>query len=533
MIRFISTAIVSILSVALSQAQSFSVSPSQIDMGVVLETQSSSRFVSIENLTSDAMTFEIILPVQEGFSAGQSSITIAGQGRDSVEVSFQPIHNVYHNQEMLILPQNGLGGIAIDLRAQGRYSNTYYSSTENQEGEALKAALKSRISQGYVQLSYNQARNEMYMQIDNQKTNGQGASVNTLECVYTGTLVTSYVDRTDAQLQGFNTEHTFPQGFFNQGLPMRSDIHHLFPTTQSSNSTRGNKPFGTVSNPTWQVGGSKSNSSRFEPRDVHKGAVARAVLYFVVRYQDYAGHLAQQETVLRQWHQAFPPTDVDKNRNDDVFSVQNNRNPFVDYPQFLDRISSISGTATVALESAYFLPSDQIEYDTVTGPRLYSYPIVNTGNTSLTVNAPVFSDPRLKDLSGTSFPTTLVPGEDLTLDIQLNTVGTPGLDATMTIDLIGADDISVPVTAFWTLASSIDQDWPESWDLLSTSEGFEIGFGQNEVATWKVITMDGRVLKSDNMTGSAARIRMTGTSHGIYLLEIQTNQQSRVRRVRW
>lgn len=533
MIRTLTLLFLSVICYVPGFAQLFTVSDAQINMGIVLETQQTSEFLAIENLTGDSLTVSFILPEDKGFSATPSSLVIPALGTDSVEVFFQPIHNVFHNQELLVLPDNGLGGLTVDLRAQGRYSNSYYSTTENKEGEALKAALKSRISQGYVQLSYNQARDEMYMDIDNQKENGQGASVNTLECVYTGTLVTSYTNRTDAQLQGFNTEHTFPQGFFSQNLPMRSDIHHLFPTTQSSNSERGNKPFGTVSSPGWQVGGSKSNSSTFEPRDVHKGATARAILYFVIRYQDYAGHLAQQETILRQWHTDFPPTAVDEARNDGIFAVQNNRNPFVDYPQFLDRISSVSGTATVADQFSYFLPEDQIDFDTITGPRIYTYPIVNTGNQPLTIEAPVFSDTRLQEVGGTSFPATLVPGEDLLLEIQINTVDNPGLNATMTLEVGEADNISVPVTAFWTRESSIDSSWPSSWNLLSDSEGFEVEFNRYFPGEWTLLSVDGQIVQSGVFAGSNVQIMMAGAAAGIYLIEIRSEDKSLYRRVRW
>ena len=46
---------------------------------------------------------------------------------------------------------------------------------------------------------------------------------------------------------GFNTEHTFPQSFFSQNLPMRSDLFHIFPTLATANSERANFPFGVVS----------------------------------------------------------------------------------------------------------------------------------------------------------------------------------------------------------------------------------------------------------------------------------------------
>ena len=67
-----------------------------------------------------------------------------------------------------------------DLIGQGRYSKSYYSATENKEEELLKDAIQTLTGNGYVSLGYNTARDKMFMIIDNQAVNGQGASQNTL-----------------------------------------------------------------------------------------------------------------------------------------------------------------------------------------------------------------------------------------------------------------------------------------------------------------------------------------------------------------
>lgn len=516
-----------------SFSQTITTSTTQLDFGAVLETQKSTLNLIVSNTSGETIDVSAVLPLDEGYSVEPAMLTLAAQDADTFFVSFQPIHNVFHDQELILLPEPGLGAISIDLNAQGRYSLNYYSSTENKEGEALKTALKTRIGQGYVQLSYSGARDPMFMTIDNQKTNGQGAAVNTLECVYTGTLVTSYTSRTDAQLQGFNTEHTFPQGFFNQNLPMRSDIHHLFPTTVSSNSERGNKPFGTVSSPSWTVGGSKSNSSRFEPRDEQKGATARAMCYFVIRYQDYSNHFSSQETILRQWHKDFPPTAIDSARNEGIFAVQKNRNPFVDYPQFIDRMSTLVGTATVAQVSSYLAAEPAIDFDTITGPRVYSFPIVNTGNQPLTFQQPVFDDSRLSETSGISFPATVAVGEDLTIEITLNTIDNPGLDANMDMQVTGADDLSVPITAFWTLEASLENLWPEAWTFSSTPDGYEITFQSPRNVEWTLSDIQGKTIRSGVSGSQSLEVEMNGFSKGYYLLNLNSGEKRVFRRLLW
>ncbi len=514
-------------------AQQITLSETQLDFGIVLESSPASLSVALTNPSDESVTIFALLPETNGFSVSPDSLMLAPGATDSFQIDFLPIHNLYHNQELLLIPNNYRGALSLDLRAQGRYSRTYYSTTENKSGSALKSALKSRLGQGYIQLTYSAARDHMYMTIDNQKTNGQGAGVNTLECVYTGTQVTSYSDRTDAQLQGFNTEHTFPQGFFGQNLPMRSDIHHLFPTTVSSNSERGNKPFGVVTNPTWQVGGSKSGSSNFEPRDTHKGAVARAMFYFVVRYQDYANHFHNQETILRQWHEDFPPDAVDRKRNGDVQSVQGNRNPFVDYPQLINRMAALTGNADLPDVESYRLPELEIDFDTVTKPTVYHYPIVNTGNVPLTIEAPQFNDNRLSETSGTNFPATLVPGEDLPMEITLNTVDNPGLDASMSIAVSNGDTLDIPVVAFWTREASIDKSWPTGWVLRPVPGGYVVDFDSPHSRHWTLTSLQGRLVQEGVQDGNSLRIGMHEMLTGMYLLGVEASGRWSFRRLRW
>ncbi len=504
-----------------------------LDFGVVLDTSPKTLALVLSNPSSGPTTIYAVLPESNGFAVSPDSMVLAAGNMDTFFVTFSPRHNVYHNQELLLLPDRHRGALTIDLLAQGRYSNSYYQTTENLAGEALKTALRNRLAQGYTQLSYNQARDQMYMSLDNQRFNGQGATVNTLECVYTGTVITGFSDRTTAQFMGFNTEHTFPQGFFGQNLPMRSDIHHLFPTTESSNSERANLPFGVVPNPTWQVGGSRSNGTRFEPRDAHKGPVARSMSYFVLRYQNYQGFYAPQEAILRQWHEQYPPTSVEIARNEGIFSTQKNRNPFVDYPQFIERISSLSGTAVLPVVEEYFPPESVIDFDTLTGPAIYAFPLVNTGTEILQVEAPLFDDPRLSESSNLSYPYSLAPGESLPLDIALQTTGTPGLNGQLLLPIRGLDTLVVPVRAVWTLAADLHASWPDAWRVLPTQEGYRITWPPDAPRKWRLTNPLGQTLLQGESHTDHVDIRLTQIPSGTYVLVVEDQTRRSVRRVIW
>ena len=223
-------------------AQILSVDSASINFGVTMVGASDSALITISNSHFDSVQVNNIKFYSTygefPFTASTSQFTIPVNGSKSVWVYFTPDQNILHNSTMVIQHNETSGHESIAISGQGRFPLTYYNTTENLVEQALKTALKTRLGQGYVQLSYSGARDPMFMTIDNKAANGQGATTNTLECVYTGFNKTGYTSRSNAQTTSpnFNTEHTFPQGFFNSNLPMRSDIHHLFPTTNNSNS---------------------------------------------------------------------------------------------------------------------------------------------------------------------------------------------------------------------------------------------------------------------------------------------------------
>ncbi len=143
-----------------------------------------------------------------------------------------------------------------------------------------------------------------------------------------------------------NCEHTWPQSRFNSRFSkgiQKSDLHHLFPTDSKANGVRGNSRFTDVHNgksvagcPASQTEG--RSGGRYEPPAEHKGNVARALFYFSIRYQIQIDK--NEEATLKRWHIQDPVDASEMERNDQVFNVQHNRNPFVDYPELVDQISN-------------------------------------------------------------------------------------------------------------------------------------------------------------------------------------------------
>ncbi|ATB31160.1 endonuclease I [Melittangium boletus DSM 14713] len=203
------------------------------------------------------------------------------------------------------------------------------SPTDGLKDKALIQALHDASAQ-HKDLGYNQARKIIFTALDNH--DGK------VECVYTGReLATDKIPNSN----DMNTEHSWPQSKGATGAA-KSDLHHLFPTDSKANSIRGNYPFGVVKDVKWSQDGSKFGKDAngqlvFEPRDEHKGNVARALFYFSTVYGKPIP--AGDEAVLKQWNKLDQVDAAEVARNDAIQGYQGNRNPFVDDASLADRIS--------------------------------------------------------------------------------------------------------------------------------------------------------------------------------------------------
>lgn len=218
----------------------------------------------------------------------------------------------------------------------------------NLEGGALIQALQDQYRPNGL-LDYGNARDTMYRNVD--------ARNDTLYCVYTGYSV--YLppgeDPTTAAFEngtGINTEHTYPRAKGAEAPTPEADMHHLFPTRAAVNAARGNFPFADIPpnqvNSWYYLDQQQSNTpgsnialySRvgdqvFEPRDDHKGDVARAMFYFYTVYQQEANaadpdFFEQQRVTLCQWHYSDPVSEKEWNRTHAIAPYQEGKaNPFV------------------------------------------------------------------------------------------------------------------------------------------------------------------------------------------------------------
>lgn len=211
------------------------------------------------------------------------------------------------------------------------------SDLDGLRDQPLRAALLARVKD-HVSLSYNDARRAIRDTVDTHS--GQ------LECLYTGLTVTAAT----AFSNGMNIEHTWPQSEMGAVQPTgEADLHHLFPSEGDFNLRRSSWPFADTEcdargDCLWSNGGSHidyapgSTTNRIvEVRPERRGDVARAHFYFSVRYELPID--AGEEATLRCWNWTDPPDVEERARNGRVEAIQTRRNPFVDRPDLVERLS--------------------------------------------------------------------------------------------------------------------------------------------------------------------------------------------------
>ena len=392
--------------------------PDQLNFPQTFVHQSDSVLLKIINIQKEEISFYFsFTPGSDRFSSSVDSVSVSANDSSEIFIIYSPWHNVEDNGFLFIYNIDTTHFSLTKLIGSGKFPDNYYNSTFNLYDAQLKEAL-TNLTSGHTALGYNTARDKMFMEIDNKRVNGQGAAQNTVECVYTGREAVGYTSRSDVQTNyNFNTEHSYPQSMFSSNDPMVSDLFHLYPTDVNANSIRGNLPFGkVVSGINWQEGGSKRGNDSigqlvFEPRDVHKGNLARTMIYFDTRYpQNYGGFFtSKQEKIFREWNLFDTVDTAERNRNNKIYTYQGKKNPFIDHPEFVERIYSFLGAIRPSIYEGEIYPAvlkfDSTAVGDTSSMNLY---LVNTGNSEIFLNQ---ITTQLSNFVVKNFDASILPGD--------------------------------------------------------------------------------------------------------------------------
>ncbi|MBR5476036.1 MAG: endonuclease [Bacteroidaceae bacterium] len=245
---------------------------------------------------------------------------------------------------------------------------SYYSSINGVKGGApLKSALCELVGR-HNRISYGTGKNSVWWAF--YVTDAVEGNKKQVVDIYSQTP--RYFTDRGSSVAGMHIEHCVPKSWWGGDKnDAYCDLHHLFPADASANIRKSNKPLGNLVDVSWTNGAASigkaliedSLQAAFEPCDEYKGDFARAYMYIFTCYQDFEWeHTAMNYKnsayptikpwaveLLLDWHAKDPVSAKEKERNELVYAIQNNRNPFVDYPNLADYVwgDSIAYTYTL------------------------------------------------------------------------------------------------------------------------------------------------------------------------------------------
>lgn len=331
-------------------------------------------------------------------------------------------------------------GIAQELQKNANQSTLYpsnYYSTATGTGYVLKTQLyniiKDHTDQGYSGLytTYITSDKDFYYEnngtvLDMYTENPTGADV--FEYTYGGSFPngTPYQDNGTggtAEGQHYNREHLIPQSVFGSALPMYSDAHFVVPADKYVNAQRGDFPFGVVNTANnIYTNGSKRGANLnlgysagysgtvFEPINEFKGDIARMLLYFATRYENLVGSwsfpmfngtsnqvfTSNAINILLTWSNNDPVSEREIARNNAIYARQNNRNPYIDHPEYAMNIwGSLLQNSIFEINnsiSVYPNPSNDNKINIETEVAIDDIQLINiNGQIMMEIKKPIFT----------------------------------------------------------------------------------------------------------------------------------------------
>jgi endonuclease I len=296
-------------------------------------------------------------------------------------------------------PLYNINAVQSNFATNNNNSNqpaNYYNTTAGLSCATLKTELKNIISAGMQPQSYG-ALYSQYAISDVKPSELRSGSPNVIWDIYSDNptgldpydfLTSNNCGNYSNEGDCYNREHSVPQSWFTGGTATGpgTDYHHIFPTDGKVNGIRSSYIYGEVSNPsspTPTLNGSKLGPSAtagltgtvFEPINEYKGDLARAFLYFVTRYENNMtgwsgganGGQAMDPTtfpsvdidylrLMLRWHAQDPVSQKEIDRNNGGYTFQANRNPYVDSPQFVNRVwnATCPGLSALPVDWIYF-----------------------------------------------------------------------------------------------------------------------------------------------------------------------------------
>ncbi|OFX42690.1 MAG: hypothetical protein A2W95_17055 [Bacteroidetes bacterium GWA2_40_14] len=386
-------------------------------------------------------------------------------------------------KKVLLLAGSLLLAIRLVFPAVSSIPTGYYTNASGLCGEDLKTALYN-IIKGHTSVTYTTLWTS-FKTTDDRSDGKVWDMYSNISYTFTTDQCGTYSGEGDC----YNREHSFPKSWFNDATPMYTDLFHLYPTDGYVNGRRSNYPFGEVTSPTYTSGnGSKLGpcsypgytGTVFEPIDEYKGDFARTYFYMVTRYENLVASWETNSTevdaildgtsfpsfeiwflnMLVEWNAADPVSQKEIDRNEAVYVIQKNRNPFIDHPEYIDAIW-VSGCTTN--------PTVNLSVNTTTATEAAATVVTVTATASSAVSS---AQTVSLAVSGTGITTG-----DYTLSSSTITIASGATTGSVTFTIVNDTQVEGTETATLTISN------PSSGLTLGTTTSKTVTITDNDTSS--------------------------------------------------
>lgn len=424
--------------------------------------------------------------------------------------------------------------VLVGMQANAAVPSGYYTNAQGKSDQALKMAFH-KIIKGHTKRSYDN------LWTDFKTTDCNGNIIidrySDSQFIYNTNKCGTYNSVGDC----YNREHSIPKSWWgnSDSDTAYTDLHHMFPVDGWVNAERGNYPFGDCANGTPKGTGKRGtctfsgyNGIVFEVADEYKGDFARVYFYFATRYMvrmsdytsgtgsvvftssSYLGLTTWAINQLLEWHRNDPVSTLETTRNDNVYSIQRNRNPFVDYPELVEYIwGNMKGNT--------WTPGGGTPAPTLTSPTNGSTVNVgtNTGSgvsKSITIKGSNLTTALTVSISGSGFsvtPTSISANNannGTTVTVSYNGTAT---NATGTLTISSSEvNATVNLTASYNSGGSVEpgEEIIETWEGISTYQSYSTTFIQGHAFAWN--TNDVGIWSGDPHANGTQSVRFGRTA---------------------
>ena len=304
-----------------------------------------------------------------------------------------------------------LNPLTGSVTSSATMEGTYFSAI-NPANTTLITDLQNRVRTPYTKVSYDLYDETMVTEFASREAPGGQRS---LMCIYSGQSQNYSGTFAWTPNTIFSREHTWCVSWMPSGggtsLNEYADQHHLFPVNQNNaNAVRSNHPLGEVVTPIstylqGTYGLDAAGNTVYEPREIHKGDAARSLLYMSLRYNGVSGFNwtfnnlnnvilpglsedPQDLATLLTWHATDAPDAYEIARNDYIQSKQQNRNPFIDHPDWVSYINFNTLTYQTPAQQP-MLPGIQKAQPVMKRADVIVWPNPTESEANLTIDSPV------------------------------------------------------------------------------------------------------------------------------------------------